>query len=86
MYTGSFAGYVFDSDSAPLHNAEVWVEQDSVISNTFCDTDGKFALIGLPVGKYTAYATKAGYDTVSVKKVDIVSGNETLGDFVLTLQ
>jgi len=40
----------------------------------------------LPAGTYSAFATKAGYDTVTVPNVEVIAGNQTLQDFTLTQQ
>ncbi len=76
-------------DTAPLFmgNAQVWVEQDSVVSFTFSDTTtGDYGILGLPAGFYTLKATKQGYDTVSVANTQITAANETIQDLVLTRQ
>jgi len=83
---GRIIGTVLDTASVALENAQVWIEQDSVISSTFSDVNGFYALIGLTTGIYSAFATKSGYDTVSVPNVEVVAGNQTVQDFTLTLQ
>ncbi|MFC1543469.1 DUF4382 domain-containing protein, partial [Candidatus Neomarinimicrobiota bacterium] len=86
---GRLTGTVTDTATVanPIPDAQVWVELDTVISNTFTDTlSGAYQLIGLPVGTYTAKATVAGYDTVSVANVEIVAANPTTLDFALKPQ
>ena len=80
---GSVAGGVSDTSAAALANAEVWAEQDSIISSTFSSSDGSYALLGLLPGSYTVSATLSGYDTVSTT-VDITAGSQTAADFELT--
>ena len=58
----------------------------SVISSTDSDLNGSYALIGLPAGTYSAFATKEEYDTVTVPNVEVIAGNQTLQDFTLTQQ
>lgn len=84
--TGRLVGTVEDTSSTPLENAHIWIEQDSVVANTYTNSDGSYALIGLYAGTYSAYATKEGYDTVFVADVEIISGNQTTQNFVLNPQ
>ncbi|MCI0696586.1 DUF4382 domain-containing protein [candidate division KSB1 bacterium] len=86
MTTGRILGVVTDTASGALADAQVWVEQQSVIASTFTSSEGLYALMGLPAGTYSAYATKAGYDTVAVSNVDVVAGNRTPINFALTPQ
>ena len=67
-----------------LSEAEVWVEQDTVVSTTLTDEDGFYALIGLLEGSYTVRTTKTDHDTVSVSDISVIPGNITEQDFVLT--
>jgi hypothetical protein len=81
---GRIVGMVTDTSKVKLVNAQVWVKQDTVISQTFTDTLGHYALIGMPAGKYSIFATKENYDTVSYSDVNVVAGNMTIKDFMLT--
>ncbi|MFC1483588.1 DUF4382 domain-containing protein [Candidatus Neomarinimicrobiota bacterium] len=84
---GRLTGIVADTSAAadPIGDAQVWVMQDSLISHTFTDTlDGAYQLIGLTAGSYTASATAAGYDTVTVAEVVITAATATPLDFELT--
>ncbi len=81
---GRITGVVTDAASTVLENAAVWVEQDSVVSTTFTDTNGYYALIGVLTGNYSVYTTKANHDTVSASGLEVVAGNETQQDFELT--
>ncbi len=82
-FAGRLVGAVTDDASAPLTDAAVWVMQDSVVSFTYTNSNGLYALIGLPSGNYSAYATKTGYDTVVIQDVEIVAGNQTIQNFEL---
>ncbi|MCX6335236.1 MAG: DUF4382 domain-containing protein [Bacteroidia bacterium] len=81
---GRIIGMVTDSSLVKLKNAQVWVKQDTVIASTFTDTLGHYGIIGLPAGKYDVFATKENYDTVGYSDVNVVAGNMTLKDFMLT--
>jgi len=84
---GRLVGTVTDTSTVanPIPDAQVWVELDSVISNTFTDTlTGDYQLIGLEAGFYKARATVAGHDTVSFTNVEIIAATATDLDFVLT--
>jgi len=83
---GRIVGFVSDTTSTFLANAEVWAEQDSVVSLTYTDSTGLYGLIGLPSGTYSLFATKDGYDTVSVSDLNVISANQTIQNFVLTPQ
>lgn len=82
---GRLVGTTVDSSSASLDDVHVWLEQaDTLFADAYSDTDGTYAIIGLPAGSYPAFAAKDGYDTVSVGNIAIVAGNQTTQDFKLT--
>lgn len=81
---GRILGMVTDTSKVKLANAQLWIKQDSVLAQTFTDTLGHYAFIGLPAGKYAVFATKENYDTVSYSDVNVVAGNMTIKDFMLT--
>jgi len=83
---GRIVGSVSDTSATFLADAEVWVEQDTVVSYTYSDATGQYGLIGLPSGTYDLFATKGGYDTVSVSSIQVTAANQTIQDFVLTPQ
>ncbi len=80
---GRIEGIVSDTSMARLANAQVWIEQDTIVSTAFTDTTGYYAMIGIPAGTYSAYATKENYDTVCVKDVKVTAANRTVVHFVL---
>lgn len=86
--SGRINGTVTDGTN-PLGGAHVWVsQQDTVVTSTFTEETeavGSYALLGLPAGTYTASATLAGYDTVSVD-VTVAAGSQSSADFELTPQ
>lgn len=81
---GRVEGIVTDTSKVRLVNAQVWIKQDTVISTAFTDTTGYYAMIGIPAGTYSAYATKENYDTVCVKDAKVTAANRTVVNFVLT--
>jgi hypothetical protein len=84
---GSLTGTVQDTSSQTLGDAQVWVEQDSIVSSTLSDTtSGHYTLLGLPVGIYTLKATLSGYDTTTVTGIQIVAANEITRNLVITPQ
>lgn len=81
---GRIIGMVTDTSKVKIVNAQVWVKQDTVIAETYTDTLGYYGIIGLPAGKYSVFATKEDYDTVSYDDVEIYPANMTIKDFMLT--
>ncbi len=81
---GRITGSVSDTASVSIADAQVWVEQDSVISFTFSDSLGQYALIGIPAGTYSLGAYKMSYDTTWVSNVEVVAGNATQQSIELT--
>ena len=82
---GRVVGGVSDTLAVALADARVWVAQDTVVSTSYTDAVGNYAILGLPAGSYTASATLAGYDTVAVA-VEVAAGSQTSADFELTPQ
>ncbi|MBG0859004.1 MAG: DUF4382 domain-containing protein [Bacteroidales bacterium] len=81
---GRIAGMVTDTAKVKIKSPIVWVKQDTVVATTVGDTLGHYAIIGLPAGTYSIFATKENYDTVSFAGVKITAGNLTIQNFVLT--
>jgi len=82
--TGRIEGIVKDNSDIRLANTHVWLMQDTIISTAFTDSLGYYAMIGIPAGIYSVYATKENYDTVSYKDVKITAANRTTVNFLLT--
>lgn len=80
---GRILGIVSDTSSAVIANASVWVEQDTVVSTTFCDSSGYYSLIGLPAGLYSLNVSKVGYSTTTIDDIIVFSGNQTEMDLEL---
>ncbi len=81
---GRIEGMVTDTSAVKIKEAKVWIAQDTVVATTFADTLGYYAIIGIPAGTYSISATKEGYDTVSIDGINVIAGNKTIQDFVLT--
>ncbi len=81
---GSIYGEVKDTTDAALVNAQVWVEQDSVITTSFTGENGLYEMIGINTGLYDVLATKEGYDTVRVDGIEIEAGDLLEQNFILT--
>ncbi len=81
---GTVQGVVSDTSDVLLANAEVWVEADTVVATAYSDTTGFYAILGIPEGFYSIYATKENYDTVMYSDVEIVAANSTIKDFKLS--
>ena len=81
---GRVEGVVTDISKVRLENAQVWLEQDTVISTAFTGPDGYYAMIGIPAGTYSVYATKENYDTVCVKDIKVTAANRSVVNFELT--
>jgi hypothetical protein len=89
---GSVAGTVMSDANTPddpaddtaLDGAEIdaYLAGD-MVTTTASDTSGIFRLMGLPAGSYSLVASRTGFapDTL---EVEVVAGNETSADFVLT--
>ncbi len=81
---GRIQGVVSDTTEAKVENAEIWIKQDTVISTAYSDVDGNYAFIGVPAGTYSIYATGVNYDTVYYEGVEVIEGNRTIRDFILS--
>jgi hypothetical protein len=80
---GRIEGAVMDTAFVALENASVWLEQDTLFASAFTDSLGYYAMIGIPAGAYTVFATLENYDTLAFD-VEIIEANRTIQDFVLT--
>jgi len=74
---GQIIGMVIDTSDIPLANAAVWIKKDTVITTTYSDSTGGYALLGILEGTYDLLAYKEGFDTLKVKNVEVTAGNRT---------
>ena len=81
---GRIQGLVSDTSETPVDEAAVWIRKDTVISTTYSDTTGEYAILGVPEGSYDLYAAKEGYDTLQVNNVEVIPGNITTRNLELT--
>lgn len=81
---GCIRGVVTDTEGMEISGASVWIEQDTVTATTFTDTQGFYAIIGVPAGTWSVSATKEGYDTIRYNGINITAGNKTVQNFELT--
>ncbi|MBS3806691.1 MAG: DUF4382 domain-containing protein [Bacteroidales bacterium] len=81
---GQIQGLVSDTSQTPVDEAAVWIRKDTVISTTYSDTTGEYAILGIPEGSYDLYAAKEGYDTLQVNNVEVIPGNITTRNLELT--
>jgi len=83
---GTLAGEVFDADTdALLPGVSVWIEQDETeIASASTDELGYYAILGITAGFYDVIAGSDGFYNDTVEGVQIVEGNLTVQDFVLT--
>ena len=82
--SGRISGTVSDTSGTVIPDAQVWLTADSLITTTFTDISGSYQIIGVNAGFYGISSSKLGYDTVNVENVEVVAGNMTNQDFILT--
>jgi len=80
---GAVEGVVMDVDSVLLADASVWIEQDTVVTSAFTNTEGYYAMPGILAGLYSVSAVKEGFDTLTFEGVEVVEGNLTIQNFLL---
>lgn len=84
--TGRIEGIVTDTVNAPINEATIWLEQDTVVSTTFSDASGHYAFLGVPAGTYSLSAVKENYDTLTYSGIKVTEGNRTIRDFILKIK
>jgi hypothetical protein len=84
--SGRIIGMVTDTSGTLLSDAQVWIEQDSIVATTYTNKDGYYGILGVLAGTYDIYCTKTDYDTMSVLGIEVIPGNLTQQDFILTMQ
>jgi hypothetical protein len=63
---GRISGRITERDDVPVRRATVTIAGDMRLTRTaVTDTDGRFSVAELPVGRFTVTATKAGHPTMS---------------------
>lgn len=87
VHGGSIWGTVTETGATVVPEAEVKVlAADTVFSSALTTADGKYGLVGIPVGNYRMVCEKEGY--VSSDTVDVVvnAQEKTIQNFTLTKQ
>lgn len=87
---GRIEGTVRDTASIALENAavKVWMpleemEDDSLISSSFTNPEGKYQIIGILAGEYYLTAELDSFRTDTVFNVNVTEGESTIVDFEL---
>lgn len=83
-FAGRISGFVSDTSGTIVADAQVWLSRDTVITTTYSDISGAYQIIGIEAGLYDISASKMAYDTVTVSDIEVVAGNLTNQNFVLT--
>ncbi len=88
---GRIEGTVTDTTSTALENAsvKVWMpadgmENDSLITSSFTNADGKYQVIGILAGEYYMTTELDSFMTDTVWNVNVTEGGATNVDFELT--
>lgn len=83
---GTLAGEAFDAETdALLPGVSVWIEQEETeIASASTDELGYYAIPGLTAGFYDVFAASDGFYNDTVEGVEIVEGNLTVQDIILT--
>ncbi len=82
---GTLMGVVTDEEEMGLEGVEVAIiAADTVYTTSFTDETGGYAILGIEAGTYGVEFTKENYETATVDEVQIVAGNTTSQDAVLT--
>ncbi len=84
--TGIIEGVVTDTVKAPINEATIWLEQDTVVSTTFSDASGHYTFLGVLADTYSLSAVKENYDTLMYSGVKVTEGNRTIRDFILKIK
>ena len=81
---GRLRGTVTDTLDAGIADVQVSISSgDSVLTNTFTDTAGAYALMGIPVGTYSVEAAAAGYLSDTAEDVVVDEQGMTVQNFTL---
>jgi hypothetical protein len=83
---GTLSGEVFDAETeALLPGISVWIEQDETqIASASTNGEGYYAITGITAGFYDVIAGSDEFYNDTVEGVQIVEGNLTVQDFILT--
>jgi len=80
--TGKIIGRVIDEKNEPLMGVNILVV--GTTRGAVSDMDGKYSIIGIPLGSYTVRASQIGYQTVEATGVKVGADETTQLNFELT--
>jgi len=70
--SGSIKGKVTDGANVPLENALVGLYQaNELVTTSLTDIEGKFKIIGIPLGTYSLTVEKEGFETAEIKNIAV---------------
>lgn len=79
LTTQTVRGTILDKDSEiPLIGANVVISSGEVEISTITDTDGKFKIEGVLVGRQTLVASYLGYSSITFPNIVVTSGKEVI--------
>ncbi|HKI88666.1 MAG TPA: DUF4382 domain-containing protein [Draconibacterium sp.] len=83
--TSGISGIVSDTSNVNIQDAQILLfSGQDTITSALSATDGFYAIIGVPAGTYSMECTHANYDTLKVDNVEVLTGEVTEQNFVLT--
>ena len=78
--SGIIVGIVLDENNEPLKNANVAIVDNNYGTNT--DSNGKFVIADVPVGRYLLEVTFVGYQ-LQRQEIDVRAGQTTTNTYKL---
>jgi len=79
--TGIIEGLVYDQNKDPISGTTVKISHTEFEVTT--GSDGKFSIIGVPVGKYEIKASRVGFSSAKRTNIDVKEGVVSVATFVL---
>ncbi|NOX88605.1 MAG: DUF4382 domain-containing protein [Calditrichaeota bacterium] len=80
---GSIIGLVSDTTGTALEDAQIQVEQDTVVTHAFTNHRGFYKILGLREGTYKVTAIKENYQQQEAFNVNVTKGQATIQNFTL---
>jgi hypothetical protein len=71
-------GKVTDSNGMPIENVVVLISSDSQVGLSLTDTQGRYSVAGLEIGKYEIKASAPGFLPGKISDVEVIEGVTTL--------
>ena len=79
--SGVVEGRILDENSRPIENANVAIANSNYGTNT--DTNGKFIIVDIPVGRHALEITFVGYQSLR-REIDVRAGQTSTNTYTLT--